>query len=160
MQIIHQSEYKGFAKGYGNFQFQAPNAKTFEDAGFSQLAAKHFEYLLHAQLGTHQCKESFKKDSEIFQGLRKNATAEQFADAEENLEGIYSYNFSGPVKQRASSKWGDLKAHVPSAIASLKANGISSPSDERIREIATRIAAISIVPFEIPQEEEDPDTGE
>jgi hypothetical protein len=160
MQKIYQDVHKGFAKDNGTFQFQSPNAKTFNEAGFSPLVSEHLAYLLHAQLGTHQCKESFKKDYAIVDGQRKNATVADIHEAQEGLEGIYSYNFSGRVKQRASSKWGELKAHVPSAIAAWKSSGVSSPTDDQIRERALIISQMFIVPVEVPQEEEDPENGE
>ena len=137
IQTIKTIECNGSAKGHGDFKFLVPSKETFVEAGFSEVAAENFEYLLKCQLGTHQLKEQFKRDSDIVSGERSNVSDTDRILAEERMEEAYSYDFSSSPKQRSSSKWGDLKDYIPLAVAHLG----KGASDDELRERASLLKA-------------------
>lgn len=138
-------ESKGSAKGYGEFTFSSPSAATFEEAGFSSVAAQNFEYLLKAQLGTHQLKEQFKRDSDIVSGVRKNVSEVDLEVAEDRMESGYTYDFSSSPKQRSGSKWGELKDYIPLAIKHLGEDA----SDDALKAKATELKDHMASMFEV-----------
>ena len=142
MQTIHLIESNGSAKDFGNFQFSSPSAATFEEAGFSPVASENLEYLLKAQLGTHQLKEQFKRDFDIMSGKRENVSETEREVAAERMESGYTYNFSSPPKQRSGSKWGDLKDYIPLAQKTLGKDASNDALRAKAQELKDHMASM------------------
>lgn len=140
-------EFQGSAKSYGQFRYLAPSKEAFLAAGFSEEVSENLEYLLKAQLGTHNLKESYKKDVATASGLttdlgkKKDYTDAEKSAARKNLTGVYAYDFSNPPKQRAGTKWGPLAPYIQRAKNKLKELD-KELSDANIRQVAEKLQAV------------------
>lgn len=141
MQKLYMNEHEADVQGYGKFRFASPSARTFVEAGFSEVAAANLEYICFAQLGIHQCREAFKRDMQILgecpKGYaREKATDAQKKDALERVDDVYTYDFSTLPKIKQASKWGHLADLIKKAKAFWKENGTENPTDEQLRTVA------------------------
>lgn len=91
------------------FRYKTVPKDVFLEKGFSEVESENLEYLLDAQLKTHQCKEMYKRDLDIIADSKKSA--EVRSEAAKRTQGIYSYDWSKTPKTKAS-EFGELQKFV------------------------------------------------